>query len=119
MSDSTLMDINTALVILHNVGCKCVGTRITNIDADAAIIVYQGYKLLEKRIEELEQRITDENSCAVCGACLLLPDEPPHCEDCHPDEYQEISWQRKVRKWEEEQDKKLQKLQGQQQAPGV
>jgi ferredoxin len=114
----TLKDNPRALDMLLDVGCMRGGERISDAGAEAALTVYYECLDLKKRVEKLEQRITDEHSCTVCGACLLLPDAPPHCEDCHPDKDQEISWQRKVRKWEEERDKELQKLQGQQQAPG-
>jgi hypothetical protein len=102
MSHLTLKDRPRALDTLHDVGCMHEGERISEEGAAAAVVIYYEYRQLQKRVKELEQRIIDMQSCVACGGLLLPSDSPPHCEDCHPDEEQEITWQRKVRKWDEE-----------------
>jgi len=102
MGTHTYMDMPKALETLRNVACMREGERITQAGIDAAAIIYHAYKLLQERVEELDQHIVDLQSCVVCSGLLLPSDSPPHCEDCHPDEDQEISWARKIRKWDEE-----------------
>jgi len=90
----------------------------SHLDSKVLDRILRESKRLQKRVKELE-RIIDMQICVACGGLLLLSDSPPHCEDCHPDEEQEITWQRKVRKWDEELEKELQKLRALPQAPGV
>lgn len=54
----------------------------------------QGY--LAGRKEEAEARDT----CVVCEACLVPPDDPPHCFDCHVDEELEYQWRKAKRQRE-------------------
>ena len=36
--------------------------------------------------EALEVHDATRDACVVCKCTLMLPDGPPHCLDCHPDE---------------------------------
>ena len=104
----TLKDMPAAPETLHDVGCMRGGERISDAGVNAALIMYYEYLRLKERVRALEERITNEHSCAECGACLMLNEYPPHCEDCHPDEEQEIAWQKWVKKWDKELEEKLQ-----------
>ena len=112
MNQLTLKDMPRAADTLRDVAQMYQGERISDAGAEAAAVILYEYEHLQKRVEELEQRLTDLNSCVVCGGLLMPSEQPPHCEYCHPDEEQEISWQEKVRKWDEELEEGLAKALG-------
>jgi len=68
--------------------CECGGQNFDPNDVESYV------QYLEGRVQELETKLNAYETCIVCGAELLPPNYPPHCEGtCHPNEDHEAAWE--------------------------
>lgn len=47
----------------------------------------------QDHVAALELYVYHINTCAACECGLVPPEDPPHCEDCHPDDEQQAAWE--------------------------